>query len=195
FEDQASADFFLSTVAWNVTAPREQLGSRGVRASRYPMREELGRRVMPRFVSVVDDPSIREYNGAPIFGSFEIDDDGVKAQRVTLIERGVLKTFCMSRAPTREFKKTNGHSRGGWGAFGTIFVSSEQSTPVAELRKGLLEIGKREELDYVYVAKKLSSTSPYALASWVGAWAKQAQSRRATEVYLMSPAILHRVSL
>ena len=46
-----------------------------------------------------------------MFGSYRVDDEGVPAQRVSLIEKGVLKTLLMSRTPRKEITSSNGHAR------------------------------------------------------------------------------------
>jgi TldD protein len=184
FEGNAAAEFFQQGLAPHLAAPREQLGPRALKSSAYPMRDELGRRVLPRFITVVDDPKVREYERVPLLGSFEIDDDGVVPQRLTIIDRGVLKTFCMSRAPTRELKKSNGHSYRGWGMAGNLFISSERQLPLADLRRALIDLGQKEELDHVYIVRKLGP-----------AHGSGGDRRRASDVNLGPPILLYRVSV
>ena len=68
-------------------------------------------RVLPANVSLVDDPTLKEFNGQPLLGNYEIDDEGVKAQRVTVVENGSLKNLLMSRRPGPDFSASNGHAR------------------------------------------------------------------------------------
>jgi TldD protein len=68
-------------------------------------------RVLPANVSLVDDPTLKEFNGQPLLGNYEIDDEGVKAQRVQVVENGSLKNLLMSRRPGPDFSASNGHAR------------------------------------------------------------------------------------
>ncbi|MGH9640493.1 MAG: metallopeptidase TldD-related protein, partial [Bryobacteraceae bacterium] len=71
----------------------------------------VGTRVLPPTVSLVDDPTLKDFNGQPLLGSYDVDDEGVKAQRVSLVENGMLKDLLMSRRPGPDFQASNGHAR------------------------------------------------------------------------------------
>jgi TldD protein len=71
----------------------------------------MGTRVLPANVTLVDDPTLNEFQGKPLLGNYAIDDEGVKAERVTLVDNGVLRDFLMSRRPGPDFLKSNGHAR------------------------------------------------------------------------------------
>ncbi len=71
----------------------------------------INTRVLPANVSLVDDPTLKEFNGQPLLGNYEIDDEGVKAQRVQVVENGSLKSLLMSRRPGPDFSASNGHAR------------------------------------------------------------------------------------
>jgi TldD protein len=68
-------------------------------------------RVLPASVTLVDDPTAKEYQGQPLLGSYAVDDDGVKVQRVDLVQNGILKDLLMSRRPGPDFQSSNGHAR------------------------------------------------------------------------------------
>jgi TldD protein len=67
--------------------------------------------VLPASVALVDDPTLKESQGQPLLVHYDVDDEGVKAQRVTLIENGILKNLLMSRRPGPDFESSNGHAR------------------------------------------------------------------------------------
>jgi TldD protein len=71
----------------------------------------VGTRVLPANVSLVDDPTLKEFNGQALLGNYEVDDEGVKAQRVGVVENGTLKSLLMSRRPGPDFSSSNGHAR------------------------------------------------------------------------------------
>jgi predicted Zn-dependent protease len=71
----------------------------------------VGSRVFPTTVTLVDDPSLKDFQGQPLLGSYDVDDEGVKAQRVTVVEHGILRDLLMSRRPGPDFEPSNGHAR------------------------------------------------------------------------------------
>jgi predicted Zn-dependent protease len=90
---------------------------------------KLGQKVAAPILSAVDDPLLEVGPGkAPLFGSYRVDDEGVAARRVPLIDRGVLKALLMSRTPRKEITHSNGHARaprfaGARACVGTLVVS------------------------------------------------------------------------
>lgn len=67
----------------------------------------LGEKVASPLITVIDDPTLPH-----LYGSYELDDEGLPAERVVLIERGILKNFLYDRfAALKSGKKSNGHGR------------------------------------------------------------------------------------
>jgi predicted Zn-dependent protease len=83
----------------------ERLGGRNEWTGR------VGQRVLPMNVSLVDDPAAKDFHGQPLLGGYDVDDEGVRAQRVTLVENGLLRNFLMSRRPGPDLQQSNGHGR------------------------------------------------------------------------------------
>jgi len=106
---------------------------------------KLGQRVAAPTLSLVDDPLLAAGPGkAAVFGAYRVDDEGVPAQRVSLVEKGVLKSLLMSRTPRKEITKSNGHGRapkfsGVRAHVGTLVLSGARGLKRAEL---LAELGK-----------------------------------------------------
>ncbi len=71
----------------------------------------VGTRVLPANVTLVDDPTLKDFQGQPLLGGYDVDDEGVKAQSVTLVDNGILKDLLMSRRPGPDFQASNGHAR------------------------------------------------------------------------------------
>jgi len=67
--------------------------------------------VLPAFLSVVFDPTLKKRGNTELMGYYQYDDEGVKGRRVTVVDKGVLKTFLLDRAPVRSFVQSNGHGR------------------------------------------------------------------------------------
>src|SRR5579863_3526810 len=109
FSADASATVFADLIGENVLGRRPELGKNarttGAFATSYKSR------VLPEFISVVADPTLASYHGQSLVGHYEIDDEGVPAQRVSLIEKGTLVNYLIGREPIRDFPKSNGHAR------------------------------------------------------------------------------------
>ncbi len=115
--------------------------------------KSVGMPVLPDFLSVVFDPTIKQFEGKPLNGSYDFDDEGVKAQRLTLVDKGILKSFLMSRSPINGFPVSNGHGRRQPGyeivsRQSNLFVESTNKVSDAELRKMLIEEIKRQGKPY-----------------------------------------------
>ncbi len=71
----------------------------------------VGEPVLPGFLSVSFDPTVKRVGDVELMGHYVYDDQGVMAQRVTVVDKGVLKTFLLDRAPLKSFPRSNGHGR------------------------------------------------------------------------------------
>jgi TldD protein len=115
--------------------------------------KSVGSPILPPFLSVVFDPTLKDFEGTMLNGSYLYDDEGVKARRVPVVENGVLKTFLMSRSPIDGFPNSNGHGRRAAGAEvvsrqSNLFVESTKRVSDAELRQMLIEEVKRQNKPY-----------------------------------------------
>lgn len=152
FEDQAAAELFDQVMSRNFSFAEEYMGDEDFV---NPLKNRLGRKVMSRQLSVVDDPLAVDANGAPLMGTYKIDDEGVPAQRVDLVQNGLLRAFCQSRIPTRHFDHSNGHSLGGHGVYSILSLSaSETASPESILAKAK-ELANDAGLDYVLVISRM----------------------------------------
>lgn len=165
FEGEASGEFFSQTIGQNFGNPVEPLGGgfSAMMGSSNPLKEKVGQRVLPTFLSVVDDPAATDYKGTKLFGGMKIDHEGVKPQKLTLIDKGILKTFCSTRTPSRYVKQSNGHARYGNASTTNLFVTTEKPTSKDELYKKLRELGKQEGLKNVIVVKRVQNLFTAAL--------------------------------
>lgn len=123
--------------------------------------KKLGQEVLPTFLSVTDDPSRREFNGIDLNGFYEFDEESVPGQPAHLVENGVLKTFLMSRSPTRGIVKSNGHGRRQPGSQvvarqGNLIVESTKQVPFEQLRTMLIEECHKQGKEFGLVFKDIS---------------------------------------
>jgi len=121
----------------------------------------IGQAVLPEFLSVVDDPTQARFKDEDLRGFYRYDDEGVRAQPVNLVEKGVLKTFLLSRSPVSGFDRSNGHGRREPGRQvvsrqGNLMVHSAKTVPYEELRKMLVESCRKQSKPYGYVFEDIT---------------------------------------
>ncbi|MDE2142822.1 MAG: TldD/PmbA family protein [Elusimicrobia bacterium] len=112
-------------------------------------RDLVGKRILPDFLSVYDDPTLKSFKGSPLHGTYDFDSEGTPAQRVTLVEKGVLRNFLMSRWPVKGFPVSNGHGRADWrshptGRMANLIVSADGAVTLDQLQAKLLELVRKE---------------------------------------------------
>ncbi|MGO9087296.1 MAG: metallopeptidase TldD-related protein [Candidatus Sulfotelmatobacter sp.] len=115
--------------------------------------KKVGQPVLPDFLSVVDDPTLRTLNGMDLGGWYEYDDEGMPATRVEVIQNGILKSFLMSRMPIKNFGNSNGHGRAQAGFMptgrqGNLIVTSSHTVKDSELRQRLIDEVKKQGKPY-----------------------------------------------
>lgn len=128
--------------------------------SRFAVR--LNRRVLPTFFTVVDDPNQQTYGKSPLIGCYKVDDQGVLARPVTLIERGFLRTLLMTRRPRKEITQSNGHARaipfGSPNAqIGNLFIKATGGKDFDELKKEMIDLCQEQDLSFGLIIKKLDN--------------------------------------
>ena len=156
FIGDAAAQFFLAALASPLLRPRPSLGA----AEQGRLTERVGKHIAVKQLQVTDDPTQKEWKSpagvAPLFGSYPVDDDGVRPKPVRLVQDGVLKTLLMGRNPTLKVPLTNGHARGSEGGPGNLFISTTTPTPIAELKTKLLDLAQEEDLSYGLVVRLMA---------------------------------------
>jgi predicted Zn-dependent protease len=154
---RAAAVFFHEVLGHRLEGQRQRGDEEG-----QTFTKEVGKEVLPTFLSVADDPTVTTFGKTWLSGSYEYDDEGQKARRVGLIDDGVLKTFLMSRLPIASFASSNGHGRAQTGRMptgrqGNLIVTSTKSVPETELRKQLIEEAKKQGKPYGLYFEDISS--------------------------------------
>jgi len=120
-----------------------------------PLLSKVNTRVLPRFVSLKATPAVRTYKGVPLLGSYEVDDEGVRAREVSLVEDGLLKGFLLSRSPVKGFGQSNGHFRGASTAPSVVRFLTTQGKSPQDLKKVLIERLKEDGLKYGYLVRSI----------------------------------------
>jgi predicted Zn-dependent protease len=154
---RAAAVFFHEVLGHRLEGQRQRGDEEG-----QTFTKEVGKEVLPAFLSVADDPTLTTFGKIWLSGNYQYDDEGQKAQRVALIEEGVLKTFLMSRLPIASFANSNGHGRAQTGRVptgrqGNLIVTSTKTEPEAKLHKQLIEEAKKQGKTYGLYFEDISS--------------------------------------
>jgi TldD protein len=124
----------------------------------------LGARVLPTSVTLLDDPGAKEFKGTPLLGGYAVDNEGVRAQKITLVENGNLKGELMSRRPGPDFGESNGHGRAAFlndakPTMSNIVFSSTETLSPAEMKKKFLDACRAEKLNYCLIVRQMDNPS------------------------------------
>lgn len=154
---RAAAVFFHEVLGHRLEGQRQRGDEEG-----QTFTKDVGKEVLPSFLSVADDPTRATFGNTWLSGSYQYDDEGQKAQRVDLVSNGVLKNFLMSRLPISNFSDSNGHGRAEAGRVptgrqGNLIVTSTKTEPEADLRKELIAEAKRQGKAYGLYFEDISS--------------------------------------
>jgi TldD protein len=145
---RAAAVFFHEVFGHRAEGHRQKDVTEGQTFSK-----KVGEQILPSFLSIADDTTLKKLGTQDLLGYYQYDDEGVPAQRVVLVDHGILKNFEMSRSPLTGFPNSNGHGRRQLGATpvsrqGNLIVTSSKMVSNAELRAQLIELIKAQGKPY-----------------------------------------------
>jgi TldD protein len=158
FAADAADDIVASLIGQNLLGQKPQLGkpnrTTGAFATSYKTR------VLPNFLSVVDDPTMKEFEGKSLVGNYAVDTEGVKAQKVNTVENGMLSNYLVGRVPIRDFPASNGHGRAAPGSppgpsLGVLLVKSSDAQSAEELKKKVVQMVTDQGKEYGYRVETL----------------------------------------
>jgi predicted Zn-dependent protease len=163
----ASGVFFHEALGHRLEGHRTRKESEG-----HTFKDKIGVRIIPEFLNVYDDPTVSEIGGTELYGHYRYDDEGVKARRAVLVEKGVLRGFLTGRTPVKGIAESNGHGRGDiWSTpvsrQGSLFVTSDKPLSFGDMKKRLLEEcrkgGKEFGLIFEEMVSGETNTSSYGV--------------------------------
>lgn len=160
---QASAEMFERVLAPNLSGQRGPMSERPQQGGGgSELMERIHRPVLPANFRVFDDPSQLRVGTRELIGHYEVDDQGVPARRVSLVEDGLLTDLLMSRRPGRDRPRSNGHGRSGipgreTARIGNLFISARDGKNYETLKQELIKLGRIERLQYCLVIKSVDS--------------------------------------
>lgn len=166
FSADAATDIFNGMIGENVLGNRPKPGDSARTTGDFAAYYKSP--VLPSFLSVVDDPTVKTLQGKTLIGTYDYDDEGVPAESVSVIQDGVLTNYLMGREPIRDFPASNGHGRGAPGqpptpTVGNLIVQVRQPLSPDALRQKLMEMCRRENKPFCYRVETLAGYNPRLL--------------------------------
>ncbi len=127
-----------------------------------PLARRVGKRVLPRGLTVFDDPTLTSWEGTPLLGHYVVDDEGIFGERVLLIDDGRLRNFLMSRTPRDGFAHSNGHGRSGlvgWarGRVANLIMTGKHGLSPSALRARFVQALRDEGIESGLVVEELQT--------------------------------------
>ncbi len=153
---RASGVFFHEIFGHRIEGHRQKSETEG-----QTFTKKINQPVLPDFISVIDDPTMERIAGTDLNGHYAFDDDGVPAERVTVVDKGILKNFLMSRSPVSGFENSNGHGRKApgfrtVGRQGNLIVQATNTVSDAKMRVMLIEEAKKQGKPFGLLFKDIS---------------------------------------
>jgi len=166
FSSDAASDIFELLVGQNILGIRPKPGESARTTGEYS--SNYKGRVLPTFISVTDDPTLKTIDGKSPVGSYEIDQEGVRAVAVPVITDGILVNYLLGRMPIRDFPESNGHGRAAPGqppmpSIGNFVVKAKDPVSKEALKQKLLEMCKQEGKPYCYYVDTMAGENPRLL--------------------------------
>ncbi len=157
FSGDAAADVVNRLFVPNIEAERPEMGTTARTQGAY--QSSFRSPVLPSFLTVEDDPALHAFDGKSLVGAYSVDDEGERAETVTVVDRGKLVNYLLSREPVRDFPESNGHGRATLGGAararpGVLVVKSVDALTSEQLRAKLLALAKDQRRD-VYEVETL----------------------------------------
>jgi hypothetical protein len=175
FTDYASAQLISQLFAHELTPARQAMTSEEW-FQRYlttgKIAGRLNRRVFPEFVTIRDDPTLADWEGHALLGYQTVDDEGVRAEAITLVNKGRLVGLPSNRQPTKKIRQSNGHARtlpNQWTVpcISSLFVETSEPMPMKQLVEELREIAKESGNDYGLIVTLLEDPMVSREYAWM----------------------------
>jgi TldD protein len=145
---RAAAVFFHEVLGHRIEGQRQRGREEG-----QTFTKKVNEKILPEFLSVTDDPTLRTLGGTELSGFYRYDDEGDPATRVEVVKDGILKNFLMGRLPVKNFSNSNGHGRAQAGRMpvgrqGNLIVTSSNAIPDVQLRSRFMDEIKKQGKPY-----------------------------------------------
>ncbi len=132
--------------------------------------KKIGKKILPPFLTIVDNPQIKQMDDTDLVGHYMYDDEGQKGDKVVLIDHGVLKSFLLSRSPVLKGQRTNGHARSDgvkapMSRMSNVIVQSEKKFSPEKMKRSLIEQIRLQNKPYGLFIKKISGGETQTVAT------------------------------
>lgn len=153
FSADAATALIERFIVPNILGIRPELGNPG--RTRGEFSSYYKSRVLPEFFTVVDDPRAKKIHDMTLAGSYDVDDEGVEAHSVTVIDKGVLTHFLLGREPIRDFSASNGHGRTALAGqprpqISNLIVKASNGVSFEDLKQKLVQMCRDQGRPYGY---------------------------------------------
>jgi TldD protein len=201
FEARAAAQLFGQLLGDNLKITRKPIADPGRTAPHVQseLENRIGSRILPDWMDVVDDPTQADWRGHTLLGHYQYDMEGVAPNPLALVEKGVLKTFLLTRTPVvKGFNVSNGRARmpGSFGdrapGFGNMFVRASETVPASDMKKKLIELCQQRNKPYGMLVRKIDYPSAASIDEFRRLATAAAQSGGNTRL-VSEPLLLYRV--
>ncbi len=158
-EGIGGAQFVAETLVQMMQArrPPDAENPRMGQAPSSPFLNRTGLRVMADAFSASDTPSLTHFQGKPLAGSYAVDDEGMRAKDVTLVEKGRLVSLLTSRVPQKNFPRSNGHGRANTVLAGVFQIESADAIAATELKEKYIALLKAQDKTFGYIVRGVRS--------------------------------------
>jgi len=128
----------------------------------------IGTRVLPADVSLIDDPTAADFHGQPLIGTYDVDAEGVKAEKVAIVQNGILRNVLMSRRPGPDFLTSNGHARSAMlsapeALSSNLFFQTSAPTNAADMHKKFLDACREDGHQWCIEVKQMDNPALAAI--------------------------------
>jgi hypothetical protein len=117
------------------------------------LQERLGSRVLPRFMSIIDDPTQTSYHGTPLVGGHAVDDEGVRTRPTTIVDQGYLKTLLNARDPVSGIPQSTGSFRTFGPQPSNLMITATEGMSEPELKDLLLSMVRQRNKDFGVIVR------------------------------------------
>jgi predicted Zn-dependent protease len=164
FESQAAAELFFQSLAGALTGAPRTVTDAGVGGAIFTnlnanagFADRIGARVLPDFLSIKDAPTAKEFKGQPLFGGYDVDDEGVKAGETSLVDRGMLQTLLHSRSLIPNTTHSTASRRAAGVMPSNLLFTADKPLTNDQLKAELLRIVKQRNKEYGVIVRRMNN--------------------------------------
>ena len=128
--------------------------------------DNIGIRFCSSIISMTATPTLKEFNGKKLLGSYAVDADGVKPDaELLLVEKGILKRLLNDRIPTQAIPQATGHLQ--YDTYvpsmakvlmpGVLQVNSSVMKSAGKLKSELMNKAKEDGVGHAFIVRRLKN--------------------------------------